>query len=130
MSELRAVQNDVETLRNRVDGISVIRNVRELHEGQDALTTSTEFMHRITSIEERIGLGGGVITENVRECKVRLDRRTAGIERLHQRVRTQDWYHDLSEQESSDESHRMVDVVRDKDPIGLRRRGAPLQEFR
>ena len=80
MSEPRSTQHNTEILRGRVDGAEALRDVRELHEGHDALTTRVasveeslgashvnEFMRRIILKEERIGFGGGVITENIRE---------------------------------------------------------------
>ena len=39
LSELRSTQHEIETLRSRVDGVAALRDVRELREGQDALTT-------------------------------------------------------------------------------------------
>ena len=122
MSELRSTQHDIEIPRSRVDGVEALRDIRELHDGQVALTTRvasveeslrashvSEFTRRIVFIEERIGFGGGVVTENIRECQVRLKQFAAGLEDLRDRMRNQDWYHDLSDQQSSDEIHQMVD---------------------
>ena len=92
MSELRCVQHDVERLRSRIDGVEALQDMRELHEGHEALSTRVrsveecinlhrvrEFVRRIIVIEERIGVSGGVICETLRECKVRLDQCTAGL---------------------------------------------------
>ena len=51
-----------------------------------------------------MGFGGGVVTENIS-----LNQFAAGFEDLRDRMRTQDWYHDLAEQQSSDEIHEMAD---------------------
>ena len=59
-------------------------------------------------IEDRIALVGGVITEHIRDCKLRLDQCTAEVERTHQRI-SQEWFRDLSEQESSDEILQRLD---------------------
>ena len=112
---------DIEILRSRIDGVEALRDMRELREGHDALSTRVssveecvhlhhvqEFMHRVILIEERIGVSGGVIGETLRECQVRLDQCTAGLN-LDNRMRTQDWYHCLSEHESSDENHQTAD---------------------
>ena len=38
-----------------------------------------------------------------------MDQRIAHIDRLEIRMRTQNWYHDLSDQESNDQIDRMVE---------------------
>ena len=48
MSELRSTQHDIEIRRSRVDRVSALHDVIELHEGQDALTT------RLASVEESL----------------------------------------------------------------------------
>ena len=68
-----------------------------------------EYMRRIILIEQRIGVCGGVIGETLREYKVRLDQCTAGLADLDNRARNQEWYHDVSERESSDEIHQAID---------------------
>ena len=50
MSELRSVQHDIEILWSRVDGVEALRDMRDLHEGHDALST------RVSSVEERVTL--------------------------------------------------------------------------
>ena len=114
MNELGSVQHDDAILRSRINGVEALRDVRELREGHEALSTRVnsveecvnvhhvrEFTQRIILIEERIGVSGGVIGETLRECQERLNQCTAGLMDLDNRMRTQDWYHDLSEQESS-----------------------------
>ena len=65
-------------------------------------------MRRIILIVQRIGVSGGVIGETLSECKVRSDQCTAGLANLNNRMRNQEWYHDVSERESSDEIHQAV----------------------
>ena len=92
-----------------------LHDVRGLREGQEASSTRIseveecitvhhvrEYMCHIILIESRIGNSGGVIGETLRQCQVRLDQYAAGLTDLRERMRTQDWYHDLSEQESDD----------------------------
>ena len=67
-----------------------------------------EYMRRIILIESRIGNSGGVIGETLRQCQVRLGQYAAGLTDLRERMRTQDWYHDLSEQESDDEIQQIL----------------------
>ena len=45
MGELRSAQHDLEILRNRVDGVAALCDMRELREGQEALST------RVRSVE-------------------------------------------------------------------------------
>ena len=55
-------------------------------------------MRRIMRLEAQIGgNNGGVIGETVRNCLARLDGQAADLEDLRARLRTQEWYHDLSE---------------------------------
>ena len=106
---------NLETLRTRVREVEGLHDARGLREGQEALSTRIseieecitvhhvrEYMRRIILIE-RIGNSGGVIGETLRQCQVRLDQYAASLTDLRERMRTQDWYHDLPEQESDDE---------------------------
>ena len=97
MNELRSVQFVCEQLRARVDGIEDGADMSDLRESQDNLSTR---------IRRKRGHVGG---ESLGACRVRLNRCPAGLARLEDRMRTQDWYHDLSEQESSEETNQMVE---------------------
>ena len=93
-----------------------------LREGQRMLTTrlaeveecssvqnTRELMHRITRLETQTGgIHGGVFGETIRSCLMGLDGQAAELEKLRARVRARDWYHDLSEQESDEETRRIV----------------------
>ena len=94
-----------------------LQDARRLREGQEAVSTRIsdieecvtvhhvhEYMRRIILIELRIGNSGGVIGDTLRQCQVKLDQCTTSLNDLRERMRTQDWYHDLSEQESDDET--------------------------
>ena len=87
-----------------------------LREGQWALATRIsevekcisvhhvrEFMHRLLQLESRLGNTGGTIGDTLRNCVMKLDQCTAETEDLRARMREQEWYHDLSDQESDDE---------------------------
>ena len=104
------------TLRTRVGQVADLCDAQGLREGQHMLATRLneveecisvhnvrEFTRRIMRIESRIGSTGGVIGETVRTCFMRLDSQAADLEDLRERMRTQEWYHDLSEQEGDDE---------------------------
>ena len=54
------------------------------------------------------GNNGGVIGETVRTCLAQLDGQAADLEDLRAKLRTQDWYHDLSEQGSHEEIQQIV----------------------
>ena len=104
--------------RTRLREVEDLHDARGLREGQEALSTSIseieecitvhhvcEYMRRIILIESRIGdNGGGVIGETLRQCQVRLDQCAAGLTDLRERMRTQDCYHDVTEQESDEET--------------------------
>ena len=68
-----------------------------------------EFMNRIILIEERIRVSGGVIGETLRECQIRLDQCAAGLANLDTRMRNQEWYHDVSERQSSKDIQQIVE---------------------
>ena len=110
--QMSTMQANLETLRTRVG-----QNAQGLREGQRALTarlteveectsvqTLCEFMHRIMRLEALVGGShGGILGEAIRACNLRIDNHNAMMDDLHARIRTQDWYHDLSEQESEEE---------------------------
>ena len=48
MSELRPVQHDVEILRSRIDGVEALRDMRELREGQEALSTRATVLKNVS----------------------------------------------------------------------------------
>ena len=47
--------------------------------------------------------------ETAREYQAKVDMCLARVERVSDRIRTQDWYHDLSEQESDEETEQMLE---------------------
>ena len=64
-------------------------------------------MRKIMRLEAQIGdNNSGVIGETVRSCLARLDGQAADLEDLRARLRTQEWYHDQSEQGSDEEIAR------------------------
>ena len=84
-----------------------------LREGQETLSARVrdieecitvhhvrEYMRHVILIESRMGATGGVIGDTLRQRLVMLDQHAANISLLRERMRTQDWYRDLSEQES------------------------------
>ena len=114
-------QANLETLKTRVEDIEGLGDVNGLCEGQQVLATRIsevgerisvqhvrEFMRRILHIESRVGSTGGVIGDTIRHCLIRLRQHAADLDDLRERMRTQEWYHDLSEQESDDEVQRML----------------------
>ena len=57
------------------------------------------------------GNHGGIIGEAIRACNLRLDKHKATMDDFYARIRTQDWYHDLSEQESEEEMQQSESEV-------------------
>ena len=120
--QMSTMQANLETLRIRVGQIADLRDAQGLREGQRALTarlteveacssiqTLREFRRRIMRLEAQVGGNhGGVLGEAIRACHLRLDNPNAIMDDFHARIRTQDWYHDLSEQESEEEIQQAV----------------------
>ena len=122
MNELRS-QFVCEQLRTRMDGIEVYTDLSGLRENQDDLSSRigrfeesvnlhglhhvNESLHRIIRLEASVGHGH--VSASLRECHVRANQCTDNLARLEDRIRAQDGYHDLSEQESSDAIRRMLD---------------------
>ena len=61
-------------------------------------------IHRLESLVS--GDQGGSVGEAIRACNRRLDDHKARMDVFYARIRTQDWYHDLSEGESEEETQR------------------------
>ena len=110
------MEANLETLRTRLTQVADLRDAQGLREGQRALTarltemeecasvqTLREFMTKILRLETLVcGEHGGIIGEAMRACNVRLDNHKATMDDFYARIRTQEWYHDLSEQESEE----------------------------
>ena len=110
------MQANLETLRTRIGQVADLCDAQGLRDGQHTLAARLteveecismhnvrEFVRRIMRIETQMRNTGGVIGETIRNCLVRLDGQTADLEDLRARMRTQECYHDLSEQGSDDE---------------------------
>ena len=69
--------------------------------------TLREFMTKILRLESLVcGEQGGIVGEAIRACNRRLDNHKATMDDFYARIRIQDWYHDLSEQEDEEESQQ------------------------
>ena len=111
MSELREIQNN---LSSRISRFEESVNLHHVNES----------LRRIIRLEESVGHGH--VGESVREFHVRLSQWqcAANLARLEDRMRTQNWHHELSDQESDDEVDRMVGdrpsaVMQARVPLGL-----------
>ena len=134
--QMSTMQANLETLRTRVGQIGDLCDAQGLREGQRSLTarltevegcTSVqmlrEFTHRIMRLESLVGGNhGGVLGEATRACHLRLDNQNAMMDEFHARIRTQDWHHDLSEQEGEEEVQPAV--ARSQDANGENQPGA------
>ena len=90
-----------------------------------AVHTLREFMIRIMRLESLVcGEHGGVIGEAIRACDLRLDNHKAILDDFYARIRTQAWYHDLSEQESEEEMRQNNTRLEDRDTNAENRPGA------
>ena len=118
MEQLRdrvsTMEVNLETLRTRLTQVADLRDAHGLREGQRALIarlteieecasvhTLREFVTKILRLESLVcGEQGGIVGEAVRACNRRLDNHKAMMDDFYARIRIQDWYHDLSEQET------------------------------
>ena len=68
-----------------------------------SVQTLCVFMTKILRLEALVcGEHGGGNGEAIRACSLRLDNHRATMDDFYARIRTQEWYHDLSEQEEED----------------------------
>ena len=94
----------------------IVRDTRDLRAGYEALCTRIgrcitqhhvhEFMSRIILIETRIGTGGGVIGEILRQCQVRLFQCGTGLLELDVQTRAQERQRDESDYENDGENRQ------------------------
>ena len=113
-----AMEHNLETLRTRVTQVADLRDaqgIREdhraiiarLNEVEECATVHTlrEFMSKIRRLEAMFtGEDGGAIVEAIRACNRRLDSYKDTMDDFYARISTQDWYHDISEQEGGEET--------------------------
>ena len=105
MNELRSVQPSFGQLRTQVEGIASKVDTSQIVASQEALS------RRISRIEDGMWHDRNTLTkeqgraaETQREYQTKADLFLARIERLTNRMRTQDWYRELSDKESEDDN--------------------------
>ena len=117
---VRTMDASLETLRTRLTQVADLRDAQGLREGHRALIarlteieecasvhTLREFMTKILRLESLVcGEQGGIVGEAIRACNRRLDSHKATMDDFYARIRIQDWYHDLSEQEDDEETQQ------------------------
>ena len=94
-----------------------------------AVSPDPLMFHTTISLEhdpaaEADGNHGGVIGEAIRACHLRLDNHNAMLDDFYARMRTQDWYHDLSERESEEEGQQAIARAEGQDANGENQPGA------
>ena len=129
----RAMEHNLETLRTRVTQVADLRDaqgIREdhraiiarLNEVEECATVHTlrEFMSKICRLEAMFtGEDGGAIIGAIRACNRRLDNHRDIMDDFQARISTQDWYHDVSEQEGGEETENQSGI--ETRPPGRRR---------
>ena len=112
------MEYNLETLRTRLTQFAGLRDAQGIREDHRALVTRLteveecasmhtlrEFMSQIHRLESMLsGEHGGVMGEAIRACNRRLDNHQATMDDFYARISTQDWYHDLSDQEENEEN--------------------------
>ena len=106
VNELRSVQHSYRQLRTQVASVASYTDVSELAARQAALTTRLE---RIEAGFSTVMQDQDHAAETAREYQAKVDTRLARVERVNDRIRAQDWHHDLSEQESDEEIEQMLE---------------------
>ena len=118
------MEHNLDTLRTRVTQVADLRDtqgIREdhrdilarLNEVEECATVHTlrEFMSKICRLEAMFtGEDGGAIFGAIRACNGRIDSQKNALEDIRARIRTQDWYHDISEQEEDEEMENQLEV--------------------
>ena len=126
---VRAMEHNLETLRTRVTQVADLQDaqgIREdhraiiarLNEVEECATVHTlrEFMSKIRRLEAMFtGEDGGAILEAIR----RFDNHRDIMGDFQARISTQDWYHDISEQEGGEETENQSGI--ENRPPGRRR---------
>ena len=107
LDALRTHLTQVADLRDaqgiREDHRTIIARLNEVEECA-TMHTLREFMSKICRLEAMFtGEDGGVIFEAIRACNRRIDSQKITLDDFYARIRTQDWYHDISDQEEDEE---------------------------
>ena len=118
----------------REDHRAIVARLTEVEECA-SINTLREFMTKIQRLESMVsGEHGGVIGEAIRVCNRRIDHQQASLEDVRARIRTQDWYHELSDQEEDEEIQLSTRSANSENQSGVenrrverRRRGLPPQ---
>ena len=138
-ARVRTMEANLETLRTRLAQVAdlQIEECASVH-------TLREFMTKILRLESMVcGEQGRIVGEAIRACNTRLDNHKATMDDFYARIRIQDWYRDLSEQEDDEETQQSTTRTEGRDanaenqpgvenrPLGRRRiRGqAPQRRF-
>ena len=114
---VRAMEANLETLRTRLTQVADLRDAQGLHRALIArlaeieecasVHTLREFMTKILRLESLVcGEQGGIVGEAIRACNRTLDNHKATMDDFYARIRIQDWYRDLSEQEDDEETQQ------------------------
>ena len=128
-----AMEHNLGTLRTRLTQVADLRDaegiradhraiIARLNEVEECATVRTlrEFMSKICRFEAMFtGEDGGAIFGAIRACNRRNDSQKNALDDFYARIRTQDWYHDISEQEEDEEMENQLDV--ENRPSGRRR---------
>ena len=112
-----AMEHNLDTLRTRLTQVADLRDaqgiradhrdiIARLNEVEECATVHTlrEFMSKICRLEALFtGEDGGAIFGDIRACNQRIDSQKNALEDIYARIRTQDWYHDISDQAEDEE---------------------------
>ena len=104
MADLRDTQGIREDHRDILARLNEVEECATVH-------TLREFMSKICRLEAMFtGEDGGAIFGAIRACNGKIDSQKNALEDIRARIRTQDWYHDISEQEEDEEMENQLEV--------------------
>ena len=119
-----AMEHNLETLRTCVTQVADLRDAQGIREDHRAIVarlseveecatvhTLRDFMSKIRRLEAMfIGEDGGAIVEAIRACNRRHDSHRDRMDDFYDRISTQDWYHDISDQEGGEETENQPGI--------------------
>ena len=150
MNQLRdrahVMEHNLERLRTRLTQVADLRDaqgirkdhraiIARLNEVEECASVHTlrEFIitSKILRLETMLsGEQGGAIGEAIRACNRRIDTHRTMVEDFHARISTQDWYHDISDQEEDEGSRVMNRDVNAENQSGVENRPSGRRRLR
>ena len=113
-----AMEHNLDTLRTRITQVADLRDaqgIREDHRAIIAGLNEVEECATVHTLREFMSTGwmvrmGGAIFEAIRACNPRIDSHRDTMDDFYARISSQDWYHDISDQEGGEETENQPGI--------------------